>query len=50
MGDDFYPVLTERPLDDFSAPLQLLAATLDFIDPGTGEARRFRTRRSLTAG
>ncbi len=50
MGDDFYPVLTERPLDDFSAPLQLLAATLEFIDPGTGEPRRFRTRRSLSAG
>ena len=48
VGDDFYPVLTERPLDDFSAPLQLLAATLEFTDPVTGEPRRFRTRRRLT--
>jgi tRNA pseudouridine32 synthase/23S rRNA pseudouridine746 synthase len=48
VGDDFYPVLTERPLDDFSAPLHLLAATLEFTDPVTGAPRRFRTRRRLT--
>ena len=65
LGDDFYPVLLERPLDDFGAeigpesgaesggrfgaPLQLLAATLEFTDPVTGAERRFRTRRRLAA-
>lgn len=49
LGDDFYPVLTDRPLDDFSRPLQLLASTLGFTDPITGEPRRFTTRRSLQA-
>jgi len=48
-GDDFYPVLTETALDDFSRPLQLLAATLEFTDPVTGQARRFETGRRLTA-
>jgi tRNA pseudouridine32 synthase/23S rRNA pseudouridine746 synthase len=46
-GDDFYPVLTESPLDDFTRPLQLLATTLEFRDPITGEQRRFRSRATL---
>lgn len=49
LGDDFYPVLTEKPLDDFRRPLQLLAATLDFTDPVTGAARSFRTGAELQA-
>lgn len=49
LGDDLYPVLTDRPLDDFTRPLQLLAATLEFTDPLSGEARRFTTRRRLAA-
>ncbi len=49
LGDDFYPVLTDRPLDDFSRPLQLLASTLEFTDPISGEPRRFTTRRRLQA-
>jgi tRNA pseudouridine32 synthase / 23S rRNA pseudouridine746 synthase len=49
LGDDFYPELRERPLDDFRCPLQLLAATLDFVDPVDGTARCFRTRRELQA-
>lgn len=49
LGDDFYPVLTETPLDDFSRPLQLLATTLEFRDPITGEQRRFHTRANLAA-
>ncbi|WP_252435140.1 pseudouridine synthase [Pseudonocardia humida] len=47
LGDDFYPDLDERPLDDFTAPLQLLASTLEFTDPVTGRPRRFRTRLDL---
>jgi tRNA pseudouridine32 synthase/23S rRNA pseudouridine746 synthase len=49
LGDDFYPVLTDRPLDDFRRPLQLLASMLEFTDPVTGTARRFRSQRSLQA-
>ncbi|HEY2202876.1 MAG TPA: pseudouridine synthase [Pseudonocardia sp.] len=49
LGDDFYPVLTETPPDDFSRPLQLLAASLEFTDPVTGEQRRFRSRATLRA-
>jgi tRNA pseudouridine32 synthase/23S rRNA pseudouridine746 synthase len=41
LHDDFYPVLREQPLDDFSRPLQLLAAELAFPDPVTGGTRRF---------
>jgi tRNA pseudouridine32 synthase/23S rRNA pseudouridine746 synthase len=36
-------------LDDFTRPLQLLAATLEFPDPITGVPRRFTTRRTLQA-
>jgi tRNA pseudouridine32 synthase/23S rRNA pseudouridine746 synthase len=49
LGDDFYPVLTETPLDDFTRPLQLLATTLEFRDPITGEDRHFRTGATLRA-
>ncbi len=49
LGDDFYPVLTEKPLDDFTRPLQLLASTLEFTDPISGRPRRFTTRRGLQA-
>ncbi|NEG77967.1 pseudouridine synthase [Bifidobacterium avesanii] len=45
VGDDFYPVLREpRPYDDFSEPLELVARTLEFTDPVTGEPRRFVSR------
>jgi tRNA pseudouridine32 synthase/23S rRNA pseudouridine746 synthase len=47
LGDDLYPVLTDRPLDDFSRPLQLLASTLEFTDPISGQPRHFQTRRRL---
>ncbi|WP_367137469.1 pseudouridine synthase [Saccharothrix sp. HUAS TT1] len=45
--DDFYPVLREKPLDDFTDPLQLLAKVLEFTDPVTGEHRRFTSNLSL---
>jgi tRNA pseudouridine32 synthase/23S rRNA pseudouridine746 synthase len=47
LGDDFYPDLTETPLDDFTEPLQLLAKVLEFTDPFTRERRRFESRLSL---
>jgi tRNA pseudouridine32 synthase / 23S rRNA pseudouridine746 synthase len=49
LGDDFFPEITEKPLDDFRRPLQLLASTLEFRDPFSGALRRFTTRRRLQA-
>ncbi len=49
LGDDFYPTISERPLDDFTRPLQLLATTLEFTDPISGDPQRFTTRRTLQA-
>lgn len=43
VDDDFYPEVREQALDDFSRPLQLLAAELAFTDPITGAPRRFRS-------
>jgi len=48
VGDPLYPEVLEHRPDDFSTPLQLLARTLEFTDPLTGEPRRFASRRSLT--
>lgn len=49
LGDDFYPVLTETPLGDFTRPLQLLAKVLEFTDPISGEPRRFESKATLQA-
>jgi tRNA pseudouridine32 synthase/23S rRNA pseudouridine746 synthase len=49
LGDDFYPELTEKPLDDFRRPLQLLASQLEFRDPFSGGLRRFTTGLDLQA-
>jgi tRNA pseudouridine32 synthase/23S rRNA pseudouridine746 synthase len=49
LGDDFYPVLTEKPLGDFTAPLQLLARVLEFTDPVSGRPRRFESGLRLAA-
>lgn len=46
-GDGLYPVVDDAPEGDFSRPLMLLARTLAFQDPVTGQARTFSTRRSL---
>lgn len=48
VGDDFYPVLTEKPLDDFTHPLRLLASTMEFTDPVSGQRRVFRSGRRLS--
>lgn len=44
VGDDFYPRIQTRPYDDFSQPLELVARTLRFTDPITGESREFVSR------
>lgn len=49
LGDTFYPEVLDRPLDDFTRPLQLLARVLEFDDPVTGEPRRFDSRQRLAA-
>lgn len=45
-NDPWYPELRQAD-DDYSRPLQLLARSLAFIDPFTGESRRFESRLSL---
>jgi tRNA pseudouridine32 synthase/23S rRNA pseudouridine746 synthase len=49
VGDALYPVVRDEPPGDFSRPLQLLAAVLEFDDPVDGTHRRFVTRRTLSA-
>lgn len=46
-GDAFYPEVIDPPQGDYSHPLQLLARTLAFADPLTGEPRRFDSRLQL---
>jgi tRNA pseudouridine32 synthase/23S rRNA pseudouridine746 synthase len=60
LGDRFYgttevdpqtgdPIPEDSALDDWTRPLQLLAATLEFPDPRTGAPRTFASRRTLQA-
>lgn len=46
-GDALYPVVHDVPECDFSRPLQLLARSLEFVDPVTGAQRSFSSRRQL---
>ncbi len=46
-GDAFYPEVNDPPEGDYSNPLQLLARTLAFTDPLSGEALRFDSRLKL---
>ena len=48
LNDPFYPVLLPDKGNDYSTPLQLLAQSLTFIDPITGEERSFQSERALT--
>ncbi|HEY3437355.1 MAG TPA: pseudouridine synthase [Actinotalea sp.] len=47
VDDPLYPVVKDVPVDDFSRPLQLLAAQIAFTDPVDGQPRHFRSVRSL---
>ncbi|MEU8617945.1 pseudouridine synthase [Streptomyces sp. NPDC048623] len=47
LHDPLYPVVREDGPEDFGRPLQLLARSLVFTDPFTGEPRRFLSRRPL---
>ena len=46
-NDPFYPVVNDPPEGDYSRPLQLLARSLAFVDPVTGEGRVFESRQAL---
>lgn len=48
LGDPLYPVERDIPDGDFSEPLQLLSAVLEFDDAVDGTRRRFVTRRTLS--
>ena len=43
LNDRFYPEALPAGTDDFSAPLQLLARSLSFTDPVSGECRVFES-------
>lgn len=47
LGDGLYPVLTPEGQIDYEHPLQLLAKSIEFVDPMTGQARRFESQRHL---
>ena len=47
LNDGFYPDALPSQLDDFTVPLQLLARSIAFTDPVTGEARVFESDRKL---
>lgn len=47
LNDGFYPHALPSRADDFSAPLQLLARSIAFNDPVSGEARTFESDRKL---
>lgn len=44
VGDRLYPELAEQAADDYRYPLKLLAQGLAFIDPLSGQPRRFDSR------
>ena len=46
-NDRLYPQLAPHDSDDYARPLQLLARELAFVDPLSGEARRFESGLSL---
>jgi len=47
LNDQYYPVLQEKKADDYSAPLQLLAKSLRFIDPINQQLRAFSCAENL---
>ncbi|MFC9702893.1 pseudouridine synthase [Streptomyces sp. NPDC056943] len=48
LNDPVYPVVREDGSEDFARPLRLLARTLEFTDPFTGDVRRFESRLALS--
>jgi tRNA pseudouridine32 synthase/23S rRNA pseudouridine746 synthase len=50
LNDRIYPPVHPTPDDDYARPLQLLAKSVRFKDPLTGQDRVFQTRLSLLPG
>ena len=48
INDRLYPTIRPREADDFSLPLQLLARSISFRDPLTGQDRFFKSSKDLT--
>lgn len=48
VGDGLYPTLTPEGQLDYAQPLQLLAKSVAFRDPVSGQARRFESQRKLS--
>lgn len=46
-GDGIYPVLTPEGQIDYAHPLQLLAKSIEWLDPITQQMRRFESQRKL---
>jgi len=48
-GDQFYPTVLRGPdePENLAQPLQLLAHSVQFTDPHTGQARVFESRQQL---
>ena len=49
VGDGIYPTLTPEGQVDYARPLQLLAKTIEFVDPLSGVVQRFESQRALQA-
>ena len=47
VGDGIYPTLTPEGSADYAKPLQLLAKSIAFTDPVSGQALRFESQRAL---
>ena len=47
LNDRMYPPVADTPDDDYGLPLQLLAKSIEFTDPVTGQARRFDSQYKL---
>ena len=48
LNDRMYPPVAHTPDDDYATPLQLLAKSIAFVDPVTGQARQFHSQRTLS--
>ena len=46
-NDPVYPEVIRDAVDDYANPLKLLAQSLRFVDPVTGQERFFESRLSL---
>ena len=49
LGDGIYPILTPEGQTNHEQPLQLLAKSIEFTDPLSGQVRRFESQRHLRA-